>query len=207
MAGAAGELGELDVARGRVEHVGLADGGLRDLGPRHRHGQGLRQAAADDRDLDLRPLGPLELAHGVVEVHLIGRLAFDGADDVTRLDAEPGGRGPFERGDDGELPVADAHQDAQTVEAGLLLLPHPLVSLGAEEGGVRVEGAEHAVDRGVDDVPVGDVRPIPVVRHVHQLGVQAQRITGLVGDGQEPVAQQPAEHQHEKEQSDRCNAP
>ncbi len=70
-----------------------------------------------------------------------------------------------------------------------------------------VEGAEHAVDRGVDDVAVRDFRSVPVVRHIHQLGVEAQRIAGFVGDGEEPVAQQPAERQCEKEQSDRCDAP
>ena len=114
---------------------------------------------------------------------------------------------PLERRDYGQLPVAHADQDAQTIEAGLLFLPHVVVRLGAEERGVRIEGPQHAVDRAEDKVLVGDVGAVALVGDRDELGVELEGVPGLVGVGKEPVAEESAEGQGRGEEDDRDDAP
>ena len=115
---------------------------------------------------------------------------------------------PFERRDHGELAVAHAHQDAETVEAGLLLFAHPLVGLRGEEVGVRVERAQHPVDGGVDQIAVAHVGAVFLVREVHQLGIELERVPGLVGHWRGPGRRKGRRARSaRREEGDCCDAP
>ena len=139
-AGAAGELGEQDVAGVRASACRPAapwSAGSRRGSPTSRSGSGRPRRTMVI--LTCVPLGPLSFCTASSRVMRVGGLALDGADHVAGLDAHARGRRALDRRDDGELAVAQADQDAEPVEAGLLLLAHALVGLGREEAGVRVE--------------------------------------------------------------------
>ena len=83
---------------------------------------------------------------GLREAHGDGRLLVDLDDAVAGLDAGLGGRVAVDHADDGDLGVAHADLDAKAAEAALGVGLHGVEVVGAQQVGVRVEGAEHALD-------------------------------------------------------------
>jgi hypothetical protein len=163
------EVLDADVADAGADHQHVADRVRGDGGAGDRERDRLFDADAQDLDVDGGALRSLQLLDDVVEREIIGGGAFDFGDDVAGADAEARGGRPFERGDDGDLIVAFGDEDAEAVEAALLAILHVGVLLRLEEGGVGVEGAEHAVDGGVDDLVGADV------------------VSGPGGDGREQI--------------------
>ena len=105
-----------------------------------------------DRDGHLGALGPAHLLDRVHQGHVLGRQPFDLDDPVAGLDPGPVGRRALDRGDHGQLVVADRDLDPQAAEAARGLHLHLAVAFGVEEGRVRVERLEHAADRAVEDL-------------------------------------------------------
>jgi hypothetical protein len=135
-------------------------------------------------------LRALELVDRLVEVHLVGRLALDGADHVAGAQADLRGGGAVDRRDHGQLAVAHRDDDPEAVEARLLALAHAAVGARRQEAGVRVERAQHALDRGVDQILVGDLGPVALLGDGHQLGVETQRLAGVVSQRLEAGAEE-----------------
>ena len=175
-AGGVREVSQEDVAGVRRDHEGVGDRARRDLGARDRHPDRLVDARPADRDRHLRPLGAPQLAD-----HLVGRgvfldlLVLDVRDDVAGPDAELEGGRALHRRDDGDLAHPLLDLDAQAEEGALLLLPHRRVVVGLEEGRVRIQAREHAVDRRVDDLLGRDRLGRPVGERRQDVGVLVER--------------------------------
>ncbi len=72
---------------------------------------------------------------------------------------------------------------------------------------MRVEGAQHPVDRGVDELPVFHLAAVAVVGQLEKLGVEPQLALGFAGHGEEPLADEAAEKHRGSEKDDRGVAP
>ncbi len=216
------ELGErfLHLARGRARevadrdvpglgrnHVGIAHRRLRDLGAGDSELQRLLETGAQDRDAHLGPFGSLEARDRFVDRQLVGGLVLDTLDDVAGADPQPGGGRAVDRCDDGQAAIAHSDENSQSVETRLLLFAHRRVGGRRQKAGVRIEGPQHAVDRGVDQVAEVDLSPVARARRLEQLGVEPEIAARVLPESEQPVPGQPADHGREEEQQDRSETP
>ena len=65
---------------------------------------------------------------------------------------------------------------------------------------MRIERSQHAADRRLDELLIGDLAAVSLVDHVHHLGVETKQVVRFIGERQKPVAHQRAEDQAEDEQ-------
>ncbi len=97
-------------------------------------------------------LGAADLGHRVLQGNVQGRLPVDFDDDVSGL--EPGlvRRRVLDGRDDGQAFVADADLNADAAEFALEFFLHHLELVEFDEGRMRVDGIEHALDGAVDEI-------------------------------------------------------
>ena len=115
------------------------------------------RAFAHDVHADARAGRAAQAADGLVERQVEGRLLVDLHDAVTAHQACARGGRPGHRTDDRQLPIAQADDDAEAAELAARRHAHLGVDLGRQEHRVRVERAEHSVDRRVLDLVEIDV--------------------------------------------------
>ena len=72
---------------------------------------------------------------------------------------------------------------------------------------MRIELAQHAADRGEHQVLVGDVLAVGLLRGLEQLGVEPQSIAGVIGESEEPIADEGAGDDREDEEGRRSETP
>ena len=72
---------------------------------------------------------------------------------------------------------------------------------------MRIERAQHAVDRRVDEVLVGDLGSVVFVGDLHQLGELADLGLGIAGNRQQLVAEEGPEEDRKAEEDDRGVTP
>ena len=158
--------------------------------------------------MDPGSLQSFELLDDGIHGEAVDRLVIEPVDHVAGADAEPVGGRALDGRDDRDLPVALADDDPEPVEGPALLLDHRGVLLGLEEVRVRVEGAEHPVDRRIDELVRRDVVRVPRARRGEDVGVFLEAGIRRVRDGTEPPAGDPsADRDGEKEGGDGEGAP
>jgi len=145
------ELTQLDV-RGAVTEILGAHRVHADLLARDVEVLRLRPPLADDRDGDLGARPPAHALDGVRRLHVLRGQPVDLHDAIARVQAGAIGRRAFDGRHDGEDVVLQRDLDAETPERAGRLDLHILVGVGIEEGAVRVEAAEGALDRAVDEL-------------------------------------------------------
>ena len=197
----------MDVTRLGGQHVLVAHRGLGNLGPLDRHRQRIFEPAAHDFDVDGGALRPLEAVDRVVERHGVRRLALDGADDVACAHPQAGRGRALDRAHHRDLSVTPADQDAQAIEGTGLLLAHAGVGTRREEAGVRIQGSKHALDRREDQLAVRDLAAVSLVRHRDQLGVETEVVARLLGECEDPVADQGSRESRDDEENGCGDAP
>ncbi len=145
------DTGDLDDVPGELDFLLLLIGG------------------AEDGDGDIGAGLAAQAADGVVEVELLGGLAVDLDNAVAGSEAGLAGGRELHGLRDGEDHAlagtvgADAQDDAHAAERTLGVLAHVVVFAGLHELAVRVQRADHALERGVDELLVGDLSAIDVV--------------------------------------------
>ena len=149
-----GEVAQLDVARRRVDHEVRGHGRDRDLVARDGERNQLIVAAAPDVDLDGRAARAAQLVLRFERRDPLGGLAFDGGDDVAAADAELEGRRSLEDDRRRDVSVNRLNGDAEAGVMTFLPLAHLRVLVRIEKARVRIQRAEHAPDRTVDE-PIG----------------------------------------------------
>ena len=112
----------------------------------------LGPALADDADDDLAARPAPHALHGVGELHVLGHEAVDLHDPVGGMEASPMGGRALDGRHDRQHVVAQRDLDAETAEASGGLHLHLAVALRIEEGRVRIEPAQRALDGVVDQV-------------------------------------------------------
>src|SRR3989442_586178 len=162
---------------------------------------GLGPALTDHGD---RHLGTGLAAHpldGVRELHVLGREAVDLDDPVARLEPRAVRGRPLDRRDDRQDVVLQRDLDAEAAEAPRRFHLHLAVALGVEEGAVRVEAAQRALDRAVDEVlqrGLVDVLGLDDREHLREqpeLLVGRAGVRALAGHG---PAERQGEHDEER---------
>src|SRR5436190_13661345 len=99
---------------------------------------------------------------GVGEAHLFGAFAVDLDDAIASQDAGSESRGVFHRGHYRQLIVLGGNHDAHSAEFTLSILLKILVFNGLHEFAVRVERAQHAFERPVDQVLITELIAVNV---------------------------------------------
>src|SRR5207302_610614 len=84
-------------------------------------------------------------------VHVVGGLAIDGDDDVTRPNTCAVGRSADEGGDNDDFVITWTYLHAYAVVFAALLFAQGRVGLGIKEIRVRIEDMQHARDSAVID--------------------------------------------------------
>jgi hypothetical protein len=162
---------------------------------------GLGPALAHDADGDARAgLAPHAL-HRVGELHVLRGDAFDLHDAVAGLDARAIGGRALDGRHHGEDVVTERDLDAEAAEAAGGLDLHLAVHLGIEEGRMRIEAAERALDRVVDDVLGRDLVHVLALDDREHLGEQPQVLVGRRGVlalARDPAAERQGEHQQQR---------
>src|SRR5215471_2763065 len=160
----------------------------------------LGPALPHDGDRHLRAGLAAHALDRVGQLHVLRDETVDLHDAVARLQAGPVGGRALDRGHDGEDIVAQRDLDAETAEASAGLDLHLLVAVRIEERAVRIEAAQGALDRVVDEVLRRDLVDVLVLHDGEDLGEELQLLVGLAliralaGDGS---AERQGEHHQE----------
>ena len=112
----------------------------------------LRPPLAHDRHRDLGARPPTHALDRVRQLHVLRGQPIDLHDAIARVQAGAVGRRAFNGRHHGQQVVLQRDLDAETAERARRLDLHLLVGVGIEEGAVRVEAAEGALDRAVDEL-------------------------------------------------------
>ncbi len=115
-------------------------------------------AFTKDPEIDLGARLAAKQSDSFIDVHVDGGFFTDAHDGVARLDTFACGGSVGDGAHDGELTIACGDDDTEATKLSASLGLHLLVVLRRQQVGVRIECAEHTVDRGVFDVLVFDVR-------------------------------------------------
>ncbi len=135
--------------------------GTRNFIARHFHFNRLRPAFAGQRDVDVRPLGPLQHVRHFRGGEPVARFSVHGINQVARPNARFVGRRADERRHHHCLVALRRDGHAHAVVVAVLLLAELRVFLGVEEIGVGIQHVQHAGNRAVVDN----------LFRVHRLGV------------------------------------
>ena len=191
--GVLAEILQLDVAGGRIEHEVGGDRGNVDFVARHFERNQLIVAAAPERDVDRRPLRTAQLLHRLFGGPALGVLVADARERVAASYAFLVGRRAFEHARRDDVAVGGAlNLDAEAVVAAFLTLAHLRVGFRIEEARMRIQRAEHAANRAVDEAVGFDSPDVVRLNRVERDGERLV-IGSLVVDGQCAPAEEPAD--------------
>ncbi len=131
-------------------------------------------ALALDGELDLAAHGPAHALDRVVEAHALDRFAVDLHDEVAGLEARVRGRRVVDRRHHLDDAVLHRDLDAEAAELAAHLDLHVAEILGVHVARMRVERAQHAVDRGLDELLVRHVLDIVGADPLEHLAEQVE---------------------------------
>ena len=123
------------------------------------------------------------LVDGLIEAQALNILVVDGGDDVAGQDPGARGRGIVDRRHDLDEPVLLRHLDAETAEFAARLNLHVAEALGVHVARMRVERAEHAVDRRLDELLLVRLLDIIGADFLENIAEEIEIAIGIRGGG------------------------
>ena len=162
VAGVVGKGTDADVANILIQNAGAHAGHLDDVAG-DADDDRLRLAFARDGQFDVGTRLAAHLAHGFGQGHALDRGVVDFDDQVACLDAGTLCRGVVDRRDHAHQAILHLHFDAEPAELPLRGGGDVLELLRIQVSRMRVEAAEHAADRVLQQLAVGDILDVAIL--------------------------------------------
>ncbi len=196
------ELGDAQIGIARSHEIALHGLHLDDVA----HDPDLQRLGLTTTHDGQRDLGSRLAAHQLHRLgqrHITGQQIVDLDDDITGLDAGTVSRRILNRGDDTDRTFGCGDLDTQTAELAGGIHLHLFVHLLVEIDRMRIEAAQHAGERTVDQLLITHFLDIGAAHHFHDLGELLQLLVVGSGDRFGPLALQKdhattGQHNHQK---------